>query len=78
MGTSARFFLLINAFKIPFSFSLGLIHGQTLLLNLALVPFILIGILSGRWVVHRLPQQAFELLMLGFAAVASLRLIGVF
>lgn len=78
VGTSAWFFLLINAFKIPFSFSLGLIHGQTLLLNLALVPFILIGILSGRWVVHRLPQQAFELLMLGFAAVASLRLIGVF
>ena len=38
VGTSAWFFLLINAFKVPFSFGLGLIHGQTLLLNLLLVP----------------------------------------
>jgi len=77
VGTSAWFFLVINAFKIPFSLALGLIHGQTLLLNLALVPFILAGIFCGRWIIHRIPQQAFELLMLAFAGLASLRLIGV-
>ena len=78
VGTGAWFFLLINAFKVPFSIWLGLIHGQTLLLNLTLVPAILVGVFTGRWVVNRLPQRAFELLMLGFAGVASLRLIGVF
>jgi uncharacterized membrane protein YfcA len=78
VGTGAWFFLLINAFKVPFSFWLGLIHGQTLLLNLALVPAILVGVFSGRGVVRRLPQRAFEVLMLAFAALASLRLIGVF
>ena len=55
VGTGAWFFLLINAFKVPFSFWLGLIHGQTLLLNLALVPAILVGCSPGRWVVRRLP-----------------------
>ena len=78
VGTSAWFFLIVNAFKIPFSFWLGLIHGQTLLLNALMVPAILIGVFMGRQVVRRLPQQAFEMLMLAFAAMASLRLIGLF
>ena len=43
-----------------------------------LVPVILVGVFSGRLVVRRLPQRAFEILMLVFAAVASLRLIGLF
>jgi uncharacterized membrane protein YfcA len=77
VGTSAWFFLLINAFKVPFSFGLGLIHGQTLLLNAAMIPPILVGVFTGRRLVQRLPQRAFEMLMLVFAAVASLRLIGV-
>jgi uncharacterized membrane protein YfcA len=76
VGTSAWFFLIVNLFKVPFSFALGLIKGQTLLLNVILVPFILAGVLAGRWVVRRLPQHAFELLMLAFAAFAALRLIG--
>ena len=78
VGTGAWFFLLLNAFKVPFSVTLGLIHGQTLLLNLALLPALLAGVLLGRQVIHRLPQRAFEMLLLGFAAVASLRLMGVF
>jgi uncharacterized membrane protein YfcA len=78
VGTGAWFFFLMNAFKVPFSLWLGLIHGQTLLLNAVLLPAILIGVFTGRQVVHRLPQRAFERLMLGFAAIASLRLLGAF
>jgi uncharacterized membrane protein YfcA len=78
VGTSAWFFLMINAFKVPFSFGLGLIHGQTLLLNAAMIPPILVGVFTGRRLVQRLPQRAFEMLMLSFAGVASLRLIGAF
>ena len=44
VGTSAWFFFLINAFKVPFSVGLGLIHGQTLLAQPhSLVPAILAG-----------------------------------
>jgi uncharacterized membrane protein YfcA len=77
VGTSAWFFLLMNAFKVPFSLWLGLIQGPTLTLNVVLYPAILAGVFAGRQVVRRLPQRAFESLMLVFAGVASLRLIGV-
>jgi uncharacterized membrane protein YfcA len=76
VGTSAWFFLIINAFKVPFSVALGLIHGQTLLLNVMLLPAIIAGLLGGRWIVSYVPQRIFDGLLLAFAAVAALRLIG--
>lgn len=75
VGTTAWFFFIINLFKVPFSYSLGLIHGQTLLFNLALVPAIVAGVLGGRSIVAKLPQQLFDRLLLAFAAIAALRLI---
>ena len=78
VGTSAWFFFILNVFKVPFSAGLGLIHGRTLLFNLVMAPVILAGVLSGRWLIHRLPQRLFDGLLLAFAAIAALRLIGVF
>jgi uncharacterized membrane protein YfcA len=78
VGTSAWFFLILNAFKVPFSIGLGLIHRESLLLNLELAPLVLAGLVAGRWAIHRIPQRTFDLLLLGFAALAALRLIGVF
>lgn len=76
VGTSAWFFFIINAFKVPFSAGLGLIHSQTLLLNLVLVPAIVLGVLGGRAITSRVPQRLFDGLLLAFAAIAALRLIG--
>jgi uncharacterized protein len=78
VGTSAWFFFIVNSFKVPFSVGLGLIHGQTLLFNLMMTPIILAGVLGGRWLTHRLPQRLFDGFLLAFAAIAALRLIGVF
>ena len=78
VGTSAWFFLAINLFKVPFSVGLGLIHSQTLLFNAVLVPAIVIGLLSGRWLVTRIPQKLFDALLLTFVGIAALRMIGVF
>ena len=75
VGTLAWFFFIVNVFKLPFSAALGLIRTDTLLLNIVLVPAVVIGVFSGRWIVHRLPQRVFDLLLLAFAAVAALRLI---
>ena len=77
VGTGAWFFLLLNAFKVPFSFWLGLIGSQTLALNVVLLPAIFVGVFTGRQILRLLPQRAFEVLMVSFAAVAGLRLIGV-
>jgi uncharacterized protein len=78
VGTSAWFFLSINLFKVPFSASLGLIHSQTLLFNAALIPAVVIGLVAGRWLVNRIPQKLFDILLLIFVGVAALRMIGVF
>jgi uncharacterized membrane protein YfcA len=75
VGTLAWFFFIVNVFKIPFSAGLGLIRGETLLFNLVLLPAVVLGVATGRWILHRLPQRAFDVLMLAFAAVAALRLI---
>lgn len=75
VGTAAWFFLLLNSFKIPFSASLGLITWRSLTLNAVLTPLILVGLLSGRWLIHRVPQRLFDSLVLAFSAAAALRLI---
>ncbi len=78
VGTTAWFFLMLNVFKVPFSANLGLIGRDTLMLNAVLTPLIVLGLLAGRWLIHRLPQRQFDSLVLLLSSVAALRLIGVF
>ena len=75
VGTLAWFFFIINVFKLPFSAGLGLIQTNTLALNAVLIPAVVLGVFGGRWIVQRLPQHVFDLMMLAFAAIAALRLI---
>jgi uncharacterized membrane protein YfcA len=76
VGTSAWFFLLMNVFKLPFSIGLGLGHANTLQLTVALAPAIAAGLFLGSWLTHRVPQRLFDGLLLAFAALAALRLVG--
>jgi hypothetical protein len=75
VGTLAWFFFIINLFKVPFSASLGLIHGSSLMLNVVLIPAIVVGLLSGHWLLRHVSQRVFEALLLAFAALAALRLV---
>jgi uncharacterized protein len=77
VGTGAWFFFIVNVLKVPFSAALGLIHIETLLLNLTLMPAVLVGISVGKALTHHVPQGLFDGLVLAFAALAALRLIGV-
>ena len=77
VGTGAWFFLIVNLVKLPFSVALGLIRVDTLSLNLVLLPAVFTGIALGRWLTRRVPQRLFDGLLLAFAAVAALRLVGV-
>lgn len=78
IATSAWFFLIINCSKVPFSLQLGLIDDRSLGINLLLAPLVLVGLQLGRWIVKQIPQREFDLLLLLFTVVASLRLIGLF
>lgn len=75
LGIGARFFLLVNLFKIPFLGQLDLINPASLKLDLLLLPSLLLGILAGQGLVRRVPQRIFELLLYAFSAIAGIRLL---
>jgi uncharacterized protein len=75
LGTSAWFFFLVNVFKVPFSIGLGLLTLDSLKLNAALVPAVLVGALIGRVVIRRVNQTLFERLVIAFTTVASINLL---
>jgi uncharacterized membrane protein YfcA len=77
-GTIAWFFFVINVLKVPLSAGLGLIDASSLSFNLMLIPAIVLGSVMGRWLLHRISQELFNATLLTLAAIAALRLIGVF
>ena len=75
IGTGAWFFMLVNAFKVPFSVELGLITRDSLLLDAALVLPMVPGALLGPVIVRRMDQRLFERVALVLAVAAALKLI---
>ncbi len=74
IGIGARFFLIINLIKVPLNARLALITADSLLENARLLPGVVLGIFGGRWLVRRVPQVAFEWMIVGFSLLAGLRL----
>jgi uncharacterized membrane protein YfcA len=75
IGIGARFFLLINLIKVPLNGRLALINEASLWENARLLPAVAVGIFGGRWLVHRVPQAAFEWMVVIFSTLAGLRLV---
>ncbi|MFJ2768408.1 sulfite exporter TauE/SafE family protein [Streptomyces sp. NPDC087300] len=75
LGTSAWFFLIVNTTKVPFSVGLGLIDAHSLLLDAALVLFVVPGAVLGRYAVDRINQRLFEQLVIGATVLGGLQLL---
>jgi len=75
VGTGAWFFLTVNLIKVPLYISLGIITTDSVVFNLKLIPFILIGALLGVKVLKWMPQKMFQIVVLLFAAIGAIRLI---
>ena len=75
LGTAAWFFFLVNLSKLPFFLMLGMINETTLTLDLMVAPMLAVGAVLGVSVVKWIPQAAFDVLALGMAGVAALRMI---
>lgn len=75
LGTAAWFFFLVNLSKLPFFFMLGMITETTLRLDLMVAPVLALGAVLGVSVVKWIPQAAFDVLVLGLAGIAALRMI---
>ena len=75
VGTGAWFYLLVNAFKVPFSMQLGLITRDSLVVDAILIVPMLPGALLGPLILHRLNQRAFEAMALILTVIAAVRLV---
>jgi uncharacterized membrane protein YfcA len=75
LGVFCRFFLFINLFKLPFSGSLGIVTGPSLMTNLVLLPGVIAGIILGWLLLKRMPQNAFESVLAWLTAFAAVWLI---
>lgn len=75
LGVFSRFFLFINLFKVPFSADLGIINPKSLLTNLVLLPFVVLGILAGWQILKRIKQKPFEWTLFVLTLVAALWLV---
>lgn len=75
LGIAARFFLLVNLLKVPLGAGLDIVNTSSLWIDLWLTPAVIVGVFVGKVIVHRVPQRVFEGLIIGFALVASIRLL---
>ena len=82
MGTIAWYFFTINLAKMPVYIALTamnpsnpIVTTQSLTLNAALFPAILVGVYIGKWLLPKIPQKAFEGVLIVLAAVAAIKLV---
>jgi len=85
MGTTAWYFFIFNLTKVPLLILVTLdnpgepmYNAQTIHFDLAMLPFILVGALLGRWLLPMIPQKAFNNVILVLTALACVKLIGGF
>ena len=75
LGTSAWFFAVVNASKLPFSFGLGLITPQGAVTALLLVPVVLAAAFVGRAFARRVDQRLFDRIVIVLTVIGSVSLL---
>lgn len=75
VGTTAWTFTLINLTKLPFFLGVGLINRRVLLFAACLAWLIPIGSYLGKWLHHRVSEQAFNRVILSLTLLAGVQLI---
>lgn len=75
IGTSAWFFLGVNVFKVPFHITVWkTINWETFSFNLLLFPAIVLGVFLGLWIVKRIPERPYRILILISIGLAAVKL----
>ena len=75
VATGAWFFFAVNLAKLPIYAGHALIDRRSLTFDLALVPAVLLGALVGRVVLARIPQAAFDKLVMALTVGAAVLLL---
>ncbi|MDR1622877.1 MAG: sulfite exporter TauE/SafE family protein [Synergistaceae bacterium] len=75
LGTTAVCSFFMNWFKVPLFLTLDMLSVETLKLDIATIPIIVLGGLAGIVFAKKLPQEAFKKLILVLALASSIKLI---
>jgi hypothetical protein len=75
VATGAWFFFVVNVAKLPIYAIHRLFSPASLVFGAIMVPPVVCGALVGLWLVRRIPQRAFELLILVLTAFSSIFLL---
>ena len=75
IGTGAWFFLFVNLFKLPFHiFIWETIEVKTLLFDLVFIPAIVLGALAGVWIVKKIPEKPYRVIIIVSVVFAALQM----
>ena len=76
IGTAAWLFFIINAFKVPFHiWTWETMNSTSLQISLQLVPFVLIGLLAGVFLVKKIENDSYRKLILLFTAIGGVAIL---
>ncbi|MDZ7637579.1 MAG: sulfite exporter TauE/SafE family protein [Bryobacterales bacterium] len=74
MGNTVWFFLIINLFKLPVYTYHGLLSRNSLTFDAMMVPLVLAGAVTGRWLFLHISQRVFEAFVIVTVVVSTLLL----
>ena len=75
IGTVAWFFLCVNLFKVPLHiFIWKTISMEILFFDLILLPFILVGAVLGVWIVKKIPERPYKIIVIGSVILSTVNL----
>jgi len=75
IGTGAWFFLFVNLFKLPFHiFIWETIDVKTFLFDLVLIPAIVLGAFAGVWIVKKIPEKPYRVIIIISVVFAALQM----
>ena len=75
IGTGAWFFLFVNLFKLPFHiFIWETIDVKTFLFDLGLIPAIVLGAFAGVWIVKKIPEAPYRVIIIISVVFAALQM----
>ncbi len=75
VGTTTALYFIINLTKIPFYSHIGLFTFESLIENLALLPYIALGVIIGIFLNTRFPRHIFSRIILLFVFAAGVKLL---
>lgn len=75
IGTAAWFFFIVNWVKVPLMADLDMITIETLKMDAAVAPAVVVGAVAGIWLLKKIPQKQFNIIALILAAAAATKLL---